>query len=98
MQTLSAYKEWRTQSTYDVLINPWRLTQCNADEEIERFLTHDPDTQIVYIPGWGQNIARYNERLQTRMSPQVSQFIRYADPDGVNTFYVVNACRQFLPT
>jgi hypothetical protein len=90
MTTWSAYKKWTTQETYDYLINnPWRPTQTNADQNIEAFLTHDPNTQIVYIPGWGQAITRHPERVLDRIRPLLSQFIYYADPQRVNTFYVV---------
>jgi hypothetical protein len=90
VRTWSAYKNWRTQRTYDFLINnPWRPTQCNADAEIERFVTHDPSTEVVYIPGYSQTITRHQERLYDRVAPMISQFIRYADPERVNTFYVL---------
>jgi hypothetical protein len=96
--TLSAYKDRRTQGTYDVLINnPWRPTQVNADERIHEFLTHAPDTSVVYIPGWGQNVARYLDRLSVRMPPITSQFINHADPGRVNTFYVVTHVGSFEP-
>jgi hypothetical protein len=90
VRTWSAYKNWRTQRTYDLLINnPWRPTQCSADAEIEKFVTHDPSTEIVYVPGYGQTITRHQERLSERVAPMISQFIRYVDPDRVNTFYVL---------
>ena len=96
MLTWSSYKSWRTQRTYDVLINnPWRPAECNADREIERFITHDPGTEIVYIPGWGQVITRFDDRLLDKMRPMVSQFIHYADPDRVNTFYVITHVGTF---
>ncbi len=90
MLTWSAYKNHRDQRTYDVLINnPWRPTEASPDANTEAFLTHDPDTQIVYIPGWSQAITRHPERVPDRMPPLISQFIRFADPDRVNSFYVV---------
>ncbi|MGD8968115.1 MAG: hypothetical protein PVI07_11465 [Anaerolineae bacterium] len=96
--TWSAYKNHYTQSTADVLINNrWRPTECNADKQNEVFLTHDPNTQIVYIPGWGQNVARYLDRLHTRMTPLVSPFIRHADAERVNTCYVVTHVGSFYP-
>ncbi|MGD2148880.1 MAG: hypothetical protein PVH41_19465, partial [Anaerolineae bacterium] len=98
MLTWSAYKSHYTQGTYGVLINnPWRPTECNADRQIERFLTHDPSTDIVYVPGWGQNVARYLDRIQTRMAPLISQFIRHADADRVNTCYIVTHVGSFYP-
>jgi hypothetical protein len=69
--------------------NPWRPTQCSADAEIEEFLTHDPSTDVVYIPGYGQTITRHQERLYARLAPIISQFIRYVDAGRVNTFYVL---------
>jgi hypothetical protein len=96
VETRSAYKAWRTQRTYDVLINnPWCPTECNADTQMETFLTHDPNSEVIYIPGWGQTITRHQERLLTRMRPLVSQFIRYADAERVNTFYVVTHVGTF---
>jgi hypothetical protein len=90
MYTWSGYKKRATQQTYDVLINnPWRPTETNADEDIEVFLTHDPNTRIIYIPGWGQALTRHPERALERIRPILSQFIYYADPERVNTFYVV---------
>jgi hypothetical protein len=77
--------------------NPWRPTECSADMNIQTFLTHDPDTQIVYIPGYGQNVARFLDRLHTNMAPLVSQFIRFADPDRINTFYIVTHVGSFYP-
>jgi hypothetical protein len=90
MLTWSVYKNYTNQRTYDRLINnPWRPAHCNAVRDIEAFLTHDPNTDIVYIPGWGQALTRHHERALTRLRPMVSQFIRYADPERVNTFYAV---------
>jgi hypothetical protein len=90
MYTRSAYKAWQTQETYDYLINnPWRPSEANADTDIESFLTHNPDNKMIYIPGWGQAITRHPERLLTRLGPILSQFIYYADPERVNSFYVV---------
>jgi hypothetical protein len=90
MLTWSAYKNFNTQRTYDRLINnPWRPGQGNANRDIETFLAHDPDSEIVYIPGFGQALTRHHERALTRLRPMISQFIRYADPERVNTFYAV---------
>jgi hypothetical protein len=90
VRTWSAYKSWRTQRTYDVLMNnPWRPTECSADEQIDSFLTHDPTTRVVYIPGYSQTITRHQERLHSRVAPMISQYIRYADRERVNTFYIL---------
>jgi hypothetical protein len=90
MLTWSAYKNHNTQRTYDRLINnPWRPGEGNANADIENFLTHHPDTDIVYIPGWGQALTRHHERVTRRLRPMVSQFIRFADPNRVNTFYAL---------
>jgi hypothetical protein len=98
MLTLSAYKNKNTQGTYDMFINnPWRPTECDANKDIDKFLTHDPNTSIVYIPGWGQNVARYLDRLETRLAPMLSQFIRHVDADRVNTFYIVTHVGSFYP-
>ncbi|HEY69485.1 MAG TPA: hypothetical protein G4O08_02760 [Anaerolineae bacterium] len=90
MLTWSVYKNFNYQRTYDLLINnPWRPGLGNANEDVENFLTHHPDTPIVYIPGWGQAITSHPDRLLERLQPMLSQFIHYADPDRVNTFYAI---------
>ncbi|MCP4249352.1 MAG: hypothetical protein GY778_20100 [bacterium] len=53
------------------------------------FLTHDADTEMIYIPGWGQALSRHHDRVLTRLGAMLSQFIYHADPDRVNTFYAV---------
>ncbi len=98
MLTWSAYKNHTDQHTYDVLINnPWRPKEANPDANTEAFLTHDPTTQIVYIPGWSQTITRHPESVPERMPPLVSQFIRFADPERVNSFCVVLHIDHFYP-
>jgi hypothetical protein len=63
----SAYKEWRTQHTYDVLTNnPWRPVEVSPDDDIAASLTHDPATTVVLVPGWGQNVARYRSGSPSR--------------------------------
>jgi hypothetical protein len=90
MLTLSAFKNRLDQQSFDYLINnPFRPSEVNPLENPEGYLVHDPDTDIVYIPGWGQAITRHEERLQARMSSMFSQFIKHASPDRVNTFYIV---------
>jgi len=90
MLTWSAYKNHTNQRTYDRLItNPWRPAHCDAVQDVETFLTHDPNTDVVYIPGWGQALTRHHERALTRLRPIVSQFIYFADPERVNTFYAI---------
>ncbi|MBN1995875.1 MAG: hypothetical protein JW953_24525 [Anaerolineae bacterium] len=88
--TLSGYKNKHNQATYDRLINnPWRPGQVNANENIEAFLTHHPETKVIYIPGWGQAATRHPERVLPRLRPMISQFIAHADPERVNTFYAI---------
>jgi hypothetical protein len=88
--TLSGYKKKHDQATYDRLINnPWRPGQVNADENIEAFLTHHPETNVIYVPGWGQAVTRHPERALSRLRPMISQFIAHADPERVNTFYAI---------
>jgi hypothetical protein len=96
MLTMSAYKDFNNQRTYDrLIINPWRPGQVDANGDIEAFLTHDPDAEIIYIPGWGQALTRHHERAQDRLRPMLSQVIYHADPDRVNTFYAVTHVDHF---
>ncbi len=96
IQTLSGFKDRTTQSSYDYLYNnPWRPGQVNALRDIAGFLTHDPATQIVYIPGWGQALTRHPQRVTERIRPMLSQFIRFADDQRVNSFYVITHVGHF---
>jgi hypothetical protein len=90
IHTLSVFKDRTTQRTYDRLYNnPWRPGQADALTDLEGFLTHDPAVEVVYIPGWGQALTRHPDCAAARIRPMLSQFIRFADPERVNTFYVV---------
>jgi len=98
VRTLSAFKKAETQSTFDVLFtNPWRPTHASAVDDPEAFFVHDPTTQVIFIPGWGQAITRHPEYLQERLVAMLAQVISYADPDRVNTFYIVTHVGHFEP-
>jgi hypothetical protein len=98
MLTWSAYKNFRTQETFNELFNnPWRPADASADAQTAKFQTYDPDSPIIYIPGYGQNIANNLEHLNTKLPPLLSQFIYYADPDRVNTAYIVTHVGSFDP-
>ena len=88
--TWSAYKNHNTQATFDALyVNPWRPTACDANETPDVFCQHDPATEMIYIPGWGQAISRYPQRIQGRLAAMLSQVIQSARSDRVNSFYIV---------
>lgn len=90
VETWSAFKDHNTQSTFDELYtNPWRPTPCDAIESPQTFQTHDPTTPIVFIPGWGQAITRNPERIHERLAGMLGQILCYADPNRINTFYIV---------
>lgn len=94
--TWSAFKDNRTQRTFDVLMtNPWRPSAASARDEPEAFLVHDPSTEVIYIPGWGQSLTQNLERVSSRLAPLLSQFIRVADSQRVNTCYIVTHIGHF---
>ncbi len=96
VKTWSAFKSNETQRTFDVLMtNPWRPTAASARDNPEAFLTHDPSGGVVFIPGWGQSLTQNVERIGARIAPMASQFIRFADPERVNTFYIVTHVGHF---
>jgi hypothetical protein len=96
VETWSAFKNNQTQRTFDALLsNPWRPSAVSARDNPSEFLVHDPATQVVYIPGWGQSLTQNLERVSARLAPMASQFIRFADPERINTFYVVTHVGHF---
>lgn len=96
VETWSAFKSNETQRTFDVLMtNPWRPSQASARDDTDAFLTHDPSAGVIYVPGWGQSLTQNLERVSSRLAPMASQFIRFADPSRVNTFYVVTHVGHF---
>jgi hypothetical protein len=96
VETWSAFKNNQTQRTFDALLNnPWRPSAVSARDDPSGFLVHDPATQAVYIPGWGQSLTQNLERVSARLAPMASQFIRFADPERINTFYVVTHVGHF---
>jgi len=98
IKTLTAFKKAETQSTFDILFtNPWRPTDASAVADPETFFIHDPATGVIFIPGWGQAITRHPEYLQERLAAMFAQVISHADPDRVNTFYIVTHVSHFEP-
>jgi hypothetical protein len=96
VETWSAFKSNQTQKTFGVLLtNPWRPSATSARDNPDGFMVHDPSTDVVYIPGWGQAITQNLERLPARLAPMASQFVRFADPDRINTFYIVTHVGHF---
>lgn len=96
VMTWSAFKNNQTQRTFDVLMtNPWRPASASARDDPETFRVHDPDGSVIYIPGWGQSLTQHLERVGARLAPMASQFIRFADPDRVNSFYIVTHVGHF---
>jgi pimeloyl-ACP methyl ester carboxylesterase len=96
--TRSAYKNHTTQATFEELfINPWRPSACDAVESPDTFFIHDPDGGIIFVPGWGQSITRDPGRIHTRLASMLSQVLRFADPDRVNSFYIVTHVDHYAP-
>jgi len=90
ISTMTAFKDHNTQATFDALFtNPWRPTACDAIEEPETFFVHDPETDVIFVPGWGQAITRHPGRIHERLAGMLSQVLYHADPNRVNTFYIV---------
>lgn len=88
--TWSAFKDHNTQATFDQLFtNPWRPTECDAIETPEVFQTHDPSTDVIFVPGWGQAITRHPERIHERLAGMLSQVLCHADASRINAFYIV---------
>jgi len=98
IRTLSAFKQAETQSTFDVLFtNPWRPTHASAVDDPSTFFLHDPSTQVIFVPGWGQAITRHPEFVHERLAAMLAQVISRADADRVNTFYIVTHVGHFEP-
>jgi len=88
--TWSAYKNHNTQATFDQLYtNPWRPTACDAIESPQTFQMHDEGSAVIFIPGWGQAITRNPERIHARLAGMLGQILCHADPERVNSFYIV---------
>jgi len=98
IRTWSAYKDHNTQATFEELFtNPWRPSACDAIASPETFFVHDPSGGIVFVPGWGQAITRDPARLHERLAAMLSQVLRFADPDRVNSFYIVTHVDHYEP-
>ncbi len=85
IRVLSGFKDKNTQTGYDYLImNPWRPTAADALTDSESFLTHDPKSKLVYLPGIGRALSRRHFRIKEQMRRYLSQYINRADPTRVN--------------
>lgn len=90
IRIMSAYKNPGTQNTYDYLIvNPWRPSAVNANEDIAGFVTHDSDAKLIYFPGYGQNISKRHRRVGEKIRRLASQFINHASANAVNAMNIL---------
>jgi len=98
VRTLSVFKNQNTQKTYDYLItNPWRPSDADALTDPDAFLTHDPENELIYIPGVGSNLTKRHERVNLKVRRFAGQFIKHADPGRVNAMNLVLHVDAFLP-
>ncbi|MBN2103236.1 T9SS type A sorting domain-containing protein [bacterium] len=98
VRTLSVFKSKYTQKTYDYLItNPWRPSDGDALADLNAFLIHNPNNDLIYIPGVGSNMTKRHERVNLKVRRFAGQFIRHADPKRVNAMNLVLHVDAFLP-
>jgi len=89
-RTLSVFKNKYYQKSYDYhIINPWRPTECDGLEEIENFLTHNPEGKLIYIPGLGSNITKRHQRVPMKAKRIIGQFLQYADSTRINSMNLI---------
>lgn len=97
IRTLSAFKNGSTQSSFDTLFtNPWRPSHHSAVDDPEHFFDHNPSVSVIYLPGVGATVSKYDARVQEEVSRYAANFIALADPDRVNTFYIVTHVDHFF--
>ncbi len=95
--TLTGFKNKEQQATFDELLtNPWRPSPVDALEEPLVFQTHDPDGEVIFVPGYGQNITKHHHRMGERLRRMFSQAIYYAEPGRVNSFNIVTHVDAFF--
>ena len=96
MVTLSAFKDGALQRSFDTLItNPWRPGQVAARDDPDAYFVHDPSGPLIYVPGVGHTVTKYDDRVLDEASRFAANFIARADPDRVNTFYLVTHVDHF---
>ncbi|MBT3223655.1 MAG: hypothetical protein HN348_31675, partial [Proteobacteria bacterium] len=94
IKTVAAYKY--EQRSFDTLItNPWRPAQTPPKTDAEGYFVHDPDGPVIFLPGVGQSVSKYDERIDEEVSRYMAQYIALADPDRVNTLYIVTHVDHF---
>jgi len=99
VRTLSVYKNKNTQKSYDYLYtNPWRPSDADGLTDLETFLTHDPQNELVYIPGYGSNLTKRHERVELKVRRFAGQFIQYAEAERVNVMNLVLHVDAFQST
>lgn len=90
VRTLSIFKNKFIQKSYDYLYtNPWRPSDGNSLTDLASFLRHDPNNDLIYIPGFGSNLTKRHERVQLKVRRFAGQFIKYAEKERVNTMNLI---------
>ena len=98
VQTLSVFKNKYTQKSYDYLYtNPWRPSNGNALTAISTFLLHNPNNELIYIPGMGSNLTKRHARVNLKVQRFTAQFIKYAEQERVNAMNLVLHVDAFEP-
>ncbi len=92
--TVTAYKY--DQRSFDTLLtNPWRPSETPPKTDPDGYLVHNPQGPVIYLPGVGQSVTKYDARLYEEVSRYMAQYIAMADPNRVNTTYILGHVDQF---
>ena len=95
--TLTGFKNKEQQATFDEFItNPWRPSGVDALDEPLLFQTHDPAGEVIFVPGYGQNITKHHFRMGERLRRMFSHAIAHAEPGRVNSFNIVTHVDAFF--
>ena len=100
IRTMTAYKHPPTQLGQEHMdhyyLHPWRPGGSPFQSE-EQFARHNPNCDVVFLPGVGAVHTRHHERFSDLIERHLRVALSRVRADGINVTYFVEHVGRFVP-
>jgi hypothetical protein len=99
IRTMTAYKHPPTQLGLEAMehyyLHPWRAGGSPFQSE-EQFARHNPDCEVVFLPGVGAVHTRHHERFSDLIERHLRVALSRVRADRINVSYFVEHVGRFV--